>query len=100
MKWNNENYCKELNLIPIKEIFVYTDVNCRHSCKVNFNSEYGIKIENNLYKIISLKRSKPMDISFNECFGCYSLSINNRRYYLNKYAIKNYLRFINKEENK
>ena len=87
MKYDNEKYCKELGLIPIKNIFVCTDVNFKKSCRINFNSEYGIKIENNHYTIISLKRSKPI-----------SLSMYNKTYYINNYLIKSYLNYINKME--
>ena len=87
MKYDNEKYCKELGLIPIKNIFVCTDVNFKKSCRINFNSEYEIKLENNHYTIISLKRSKPI-----------SLSMYNKTYYINNYLIKSYLNYINKME--
>lgn len=98
MKYDNEKYCKELGLIPIKNIFVCTDVYCRNSCRINFNSEYGIKIENGHYKIISLKRSKPMILSRSEVYNCYHLSMYNKTYYINDYGIKSYLNYINKME--
>ena len=89
MKYDNEKYCKELGLIPIKNIFVYTDVNFRKSQRINFNSEYGIKIENGHYTIISLKRSKPMTLSYNRLYDGYRLSMYNKAYYINYY-----LRFL------
>ena len=98
MKYDNEKYCKELGLIPIKNIFVCTDVYCRNSCRINFNSEYGIKIENGQYEIISLKRSKPMTLSYNKVYNCYHLSMCNKTYYINDYGVKNYLNYINKME--
>ena len=108
MKYNNEKYCKELGLIPIKKIFVYTDVDYSYLCKIDFNSEYGIKIEYEItiecgktieypiYKIISLKRSKPESLSYNEHHFCYQLYMNGKRYYLKESGIKNYLKYINK----
>ena len=99
MKYDNEKYCKELGLIPIKNIFVYTDVNFRKSQRINFNSEYGIKIENGHYTIISLKRSKPISLSYNGIYDCYRLSIYNKSYYINDYLIKSYLNYVNKKDN-
>ena len=99
MKYDNEKYCKELGLIPIKNIFVCTDVNFRKSQRINFNSEYGIKIENDHYTIISLKRSKPMTLSYNGFYDGYQLSMYNKSYYINDYLIKNYLNYINKKDN-
>ena len=98
MKYDNEKYCKELGLIPIKNIFVCTDVNFKKSHRINFNSEYGIKIENDHYTIISLKRSKPMTLSYNRLYGGYPLYMYNKVYYINEYLIKNYLNYINKKE--
>ena len=37
MKYDNEKYCKELGLIPIKNIFVCTDVDFKKSQRINFN---------------------------------------------------------------
>ena len=98
MKYDNEKYCKELGLIPIKNIFVCTDVDFKKSQRINFNSEYGIKIENDHYKIISLKRSKPISLSYNELYGGYQLYMYNKVYYINDYYIKSYLNYINKME--
>ena len=98
MKYDNEKYCKELGLIPIKNIFVCTDVNFKKSCRINFNSEYAIKIKNGHYTIISLKRSKPMTLSYNDIYNCYRLSMYNKKYYINDYYIKSYLNYINKKE--
>ena len=96
MKYDNEKYCEELGLIPIKNIFVCTDVDFKKSQRINFNSEYGIKIENDHYTIISLKRSKPMTLSYNDIYNCYRLSMYGKKYYINDYYIKNYLKYINK----
>ena len=98
MKYDNEKYCKELGLIPIKNIFVCTDVDFKKSQRINFNSEYGIKIENGHYIIISLKRSKPISLSYNELYGGYQLYMYNKAYYINDYYIKSYLNYINKME--
>lgn len=99
MKYDNEKYCKELGLIPIKNMFVCSDVSFRKSHRINFNSEYGIKIENDHYTIISLKRSKPMTLSYNNIYNYYTLCMNNKTYYINDYYIKRYLNYINKNDN-
>ena len=96
MKYDNEKYCKELGLIPIKNIFVCSDIDFKKSHRINFNSEYGIKIENDHYTIISLKRSKPMTLSYNYIYNCYRLSMYGKKYYINDYYIKSYLNYINK----
>ena len=109
---DKEQYCKELNLIPIKTMFVYTDVDFRNSCKVNFNSEYGIEvskaptefyvaprgieISDKLYKIVSFKRSEPLFLAFNEQHWCFCLSMNGKRYYVGRGSINSYLNYINK----
>ena len=98
MKYDNEKYCKELGLIPIKSIFVCTDVDFKKSQRINFNSEYGIKIENGHYTIISLKRSRPMTLSYNGLYDGYRLSMYNKAYYINDYLIKSYLNYVNKKE--
>ena len=92
----SEKYCKELGLIPIKNIFVCTDVYCKNSRRINFNSEYGIKIENDHYTIISLKRSNPISLSYNELYDGFQLYMYNKVYYINNYLIKSYLNYVNK----
>ena len=96
MKYDNEKYCKELGLIPIKNIFVCSDVNFKKPQRINFNSEYGIKIENGHYTIISLKRSKPISLSYNEFYDGFQLYMYNKVYYINNYLIKSYLNYVNK----
>ena len=86
MKYDNEKYCKELGLIPIKNIFVCSDVNFKKPQRINFNSEYGIKIENGHYTIISLKRSKPISLSYNEFYDGFQLYMYNKVYYINNYS--------------
>lgn len=102
MKRDNEQYCKENGLIPIKSIFVYSDVDFKKSHKINFKSDYAIKINKTddiiiNIDIISLKRAEPLILDYNDYCYCYILYINGYKYYLTNKNIKNYLAYLEKK---
>lgn len=92
MNFNNEQRCKDLGLIPIKEIsFGYNN-----KFVVNFNCDYGIKIidhDKRLYDIVSLKCKDWLYLQYNFCKNCYYIYNDGERFYLKRNQI---YRYINK----
>lgn len=102
MNYNNEERCKELGLIPIKEIVFSGNFKNNYNYKVNFKCDYGIKIIDNdkrCYDIISLKRKEPLIIEFNGYKDCYRLYLNGQYYSVYPCQIYNYINKYLKEEN-
>lgn len=94
MNYNNEERCKELGLIPIKEIVFSGNFKNKYKYTVNFNCDYGIKIIDNdktSYNIISLKRKEPLIIEFNWYKDCYRLYLNGDCYNIYPSQINNYI---------
>ena len=100
MNYNNEERCKELGLIPIKEIAFSGNFKNNYKYIVNFNCDYGIKIINHdkrSYNIISLKRKEPLKIEFNDYKCCYRLYLNGEYYNIYLSQIYNYINKYMKE---
>ena len=94
MNYNNEERCKELGLIPIKEIVFSGNFKNNYKYTVNFKCDYGIKIidhDKRIYNIISLKRKEPLIIEFNDYKDCYRLYLNGDYYNIYPSQIDNYI---------